>query len=92
MTTRAHILGDRFIPESPRWLIQQGRLDEAEVILRKIGRLNKLPLPEDFNVKHLSKESHSSDVKQEFSEQSTILDVLRNDALRKRWLICSYCW
>ena len=38
-----------FVPESPRWLIGQGKVKEAEGILRRIAETNRKELPANFS-------------------------------------------
>lgn len=40
----------RLIPDSPRWMVQNGRIDKAAEILRKSAKTNDLEIPKDLIV------------------------------------------
>lgn len=42
-----------FVYESPRWLIQQGRIDEALIILKAITRINGTNEISDQMINHV---------------------------------------
>lgn len=48
-----------FVPESPRWLLSTGRIDEAEVVVQKIAKWNKKDIPANF-VHQLANQSRVS--------------------------------
>lgn len=38
----------RVLPESPRWLLAQNRMEEAEKEIRKMASINQRTLPPDY--------------------------------------------
>ncbi len=42
-----------FMPESPRWLLLNGRLDEAKLVLEKAIKVNGGTWPEGFELKKI---------------------------------------
>nr|XP_061801649.1 organic cation/carnitine transporter 2-like [Nerophis lumbriciformis] len=72
-----------FIPESPRWLITQGRVAEAEAIVREAARKNKVEAP-----LVIFKETESLPP----SKTYTMLDVLRFRNIRCITLMCLVLW
>lgn len=45
-----------FVPESPRWLLSYGRINEAEVIIQSIAKWNKKEIAPDFVHKFVEQE------------------------------------
>ncbi|XP_029313820.1 solute carrier family 22 member 13-like [Cottoperca gobio] len=71
------------LPESARWLITQGRKEEAIKEIRKAARVNGRTVPEDL----LGKLEVDGTAK-----RGSMLDIFRISYLRKRALILSYLW
>uniref|UniRef100_A0A3Q4BFP5 Major facilitator superfamily (MFS) profile domain-containing protein n=1 Tax=Mola mola TaxID=94237 RepID=A0A3Q4BFP5_MOLML len=72
------------IPESPRWLVTQGRVAEAEAIMRKAARLNKVEAPlvifEDYTTLVNPK------------GRPNVFDLLRTGNIRKITVIICLVW
>lgn len=63
-----------FIPESPRWLVNQRRTDDAEKVMRKIAKVNDKVVREDFTLKNCIKD----EIQDSSSLKGTFLDVVRS--------------
>uniref|UniRef100_A0A665VFH1 Solute carrier family 22 member 5-like n=1 Tax=Echeneis naucrates TaxID=173247 RepID=A0A665VFH1_ECHNA len=74
-----------FIPESPRWLITQGRMKEAEAIVRDAARKNKIEAPSV-----IFKESELQTMS--LSRTYSMLDVLKSKNIRCITLMCLLLW
>ncbi|XP_042354903.1 solute carrier family 22 member 5-like isoform X2 [Plectropomus leopardus] len=69
-----------FIPESPRWLLSQGRVQEAEAIVREAAKKNKVGAPQADEKETTPKEHHN------------VLDLLRTDNIRNMSFILCLVW
>ncbi|MGH0164169.1 UNVERIFIED_CONTAM: hypothetical protein FKN15_056027, partial [Acipenser sinensis] len=61
-----------FIPESPRWLLSQGRVEEAEEILQEAARKNEIAAPT-----RIFEPGEVSDWASKRKQSHSILDLLR---------------
>uniref|UniRef100_A0A8C2CGL6 Solute carrier family 22 member 5 n=1 Tax=Cyprinus carpio TaxID=7962 RepID=A0A8C2CGL6_CYPCA len=71
------------IPESPRWLLSQGRVLESEAIVREAAKKNKVSAPE---VIFIQSEAASQNSKY------SLLDVLWTRDIRKTTFLCLLLW
>ncbi|XP_038828961.1 solute carrier family 22 member 13-like [Salvelinus namaycush] len=71
------------LPESARWLMTQGRQEEARQEVRRAARVNGREIPEGL----LDKLEEEGSTK-----KGSMLDIFRIPYLRKRALILSYIW
>ncbi|XP_046736755.1 organic cation transporter protein-like [Diprion similis] len=76
------------IPESARWLLSKGRVEEAKNILHKASMENGVVLPRDALDELLTMESGNK----ANSGKSSLLDILRYPNIRKRSLILATIW
>ncbi|XP_026327943.1 carcinine transporter isoform X2 [Hyposmocoma kahamanoa] len=83
------------MPESPRWLLARGQFEKAEVILKRMARINGKSLPANYMV-HLRRKYESDKLKQDIEKERSrkygILDLFRTPNLRKKTIIITFIW
>ncbi|XP_070567164.1 organic cation transporter protein-like [Ptychodera flava] len=86
------------LPESPRWLIAIGKMEEAEEIIRSMGRVNGVELPEKISdqswnprKQDVDKVHHNGDDDDD-EIQYGIFDLLRSPSMRTISLISCFIW
>ncbi|KAM9731874.1 organic cation/carnitine transporter 2 isoform 14-T14 [Dama dama] len=77
----------RFIPESPRWLISQGRFQEAEVIIRRAAKTNGITAPST-----IFDSSELQDLSSKKQQSHSILDLVRTRNIRMITVMSIILW
>ncbi|XP_061155600.1 solute carrier family 22 member 4-like isoform X4 [Syngnathus typhle] len=80
------VLADRILPESPMWLLSQGRVTEAEAIVRKAAKMNRVVAPEKI---FLNSMSHSEEWP---VERYNVLDLLKNRSVAITTILLCWVW
>ena len=76
------------LPESPRWLLVKGRREEAELVIEKARRVNRM---EEEKVE-AAEPAESGQEKSEEANPGSVVDLFRLPALRRSTLIMYYLW
>ncbi|XP_045486894.1 beta-alanine transporter-like [Pieris rapae] len=83
------------MPESPRWLLARGQFEKAEVILKKMARINGKSLPKNYMV-HLRRKYESDKLQQDLEKEKLrtygIFDLFRTPNMRKKTIIITFIW
>ncbi|KAK2512642.1 solute carrier family 22 member 13 [Columba guinea] len=79
----AFFFGIQVLPESARWLVTRGRIEEAKKLLKKAASINKRTIPAGL-LEQLKPETQT--------KSGSILDLFRKKHLLKVTLIMSCAW
>ena len=83
----------RFVPESPRWLLAHGYIDESFRVIQKYGSKDKNKPVDPEHLKAMLEDIRANQVKTEKQNQKfTLLDLVRTPKIRKWTLAVGFQW
>ncbi|KAK2167069.1 hypothetical protein LSH36_32g10016 [Paralvinella palmiformis] len=76
-------------PESARWLLAHGRVEEAKTIMKKMAKTNKVSIDADalvneFKDEEIDLSTNRSDSSHRNDKHYTVLDIVRTPNMRKK--------
>ncbi|XP_052126101.1 organic cation transporter protein-like [Frankliniella occidentalis] len=82
-----------FTPESVRWLVAVGRLEEADAVVARVAAINKVTVEERLSGVHVkTKESAESKSAESDGTLKTIISLFKSRTLLLRFITCALCW
>lgn len=80
------------VPESPRWLLSQNRLEEAEISVEKCLRSNNIKIAHLRETLLILSENMKNKIGKEQEHRPNILDLFKTPNMRRKTLILCYAW
>ncbi|XP_035226184.1 organic cation transporter protein-like isoform X2 [Stegodyphus dumicola] len=84
-------IADKLLPESPRWLLSQGRVEEAQETLSKAAKANGIE-PSDIDTTLRKIMSKASEAHESGEASGNFLDLLRTPGLWQMTLNVYFLW
>ncbi|CAD0206830.1 unnamed protein product [Chrysodeixis includens] len=85
------VLTPLVVPESARWLISQGKIDEAIKIIQKCSRINRKKIPDEV-VKEFRETAKAIAKAEEELKNYSVIDLIRTPRLRRHTLLLIIIW
>ncbi|KAG1714395.1 Organic cation transporter protein [Nymphon striatum] len=76
---------------SPRWLIMQGRIEEAVLEIEKAAKMNRIEIPDRKTIENSLQKLFSTE-QNKVAKHYTTVDLLKYPSLRKKTFNMFYCW
>ncbi|XP_030828854.1 organic cation transporter-like protein [Strongylocentrotus purpuratus] len=86
-----HVDDFSFIPESVRWQISKGRYKEAQATVKRVAKINKVKLTDDFFYQHNFYRTRET-TNPERNHDPNLIDLFRTPVLRKRMIVLIIVW
>lgn len=82
-----------FLPESPRWLLSQGKFEEAKLVMGSACTSNNKPIRSIEEMIIVSQRAHEETMASGGgSKQSSFLDLFRYPGIRRNTILVGFAW